>query len=164
MIGSAGALDGVTVTDLTQGLARPYCTMVLGDLGADVIKVERPQTGDQSRTWGPPFIQTESTYYLAVNRNKRSVELDLSTPGGQDVVQRLADRSDVLITNVARLETLKAYRLDPDTLRRRNPRLVYCTISGYGHNSPRSGEPGYDIVAQAESGTMSLTGDVAGPP
>ena len=162
--GADGPLSGVRIVDLTQALAGPYCTMILGDLGADVVKIERPGVGDQSRTWGPPFLEGESTYYLAVNRNKRSVGLNIAVPGGQDVVRRLADRADIFVTNLPRLESLRAYTLDPEVLLSRNPRLVYCMISGYGHSGPRAGEPGYDIVAQGESGTMSLTGDVDGEP
>jgi crotonobetainyl-CoA:carnitine CoA-transferase CaiB-like acyl-CoA transferase len=138
--------------------------MLLGDLGADVIKIERPRVGDQSRTWGPPFLQGESTYYLAVNRNKRSLALNLATPDGQEVLHRLADAADVFVTNLPTRDALRRYRMDPDELTTRNPRLVYCSISGYGHTGPRSTEPGYDIVAQGESGTMSLTGETDGGP
>lgn len=155
---------GLKVVDVTQALAGPYCTMLLGDLGADVIKIERPRIGDQSRTWGPPFLAGESTYYLAVNRNKRSLALDISKPDGQEVLHRLVDGADVFVTNLPTVETLRRYTIDPDTLTSRNPRLVYCGISGYGHTGPRAKEPGYDIVAQGESGTMSLTGETDGGP
>lgn len=160
----AGPLHGIVVIDQTQALAGPYCSMMLGDLGAEVIKIERPGAGDQSRTWGPPFIGQESAYYLAVNRNKRSLTLNFTVPAGREVLYRLIDRADVFLTNLPRLESLQKYQIDYQTLRARNPRLIYAAISGYGHTGPRAGQPGYDIIAQGEAGTMALTGDPTGGP
>ncbi len=160
----AGPLHDIVVIDQTQALAGPYCSMMLGDLGAEVIKIERPGAGDQSRTWGPPFIGQESAYYLAVNRNKRSLTLNFTAPAGREVLYRLIERADVFLTNLPRLESLQKYQIDYETLRARNPRLIYAAISGYGHTGPRAGQPGYDIIAQGEAGTMALTGDPTGGP
>lgn len=157
-------LQGILVVDQTQALAGPYCSMILGDLGAEVIKVERPGGGDQSRTWGPPFIGEESAYYLAVNRNKQSLALNFTTPRGREILHRLLERADIFITNLPRLDSLQKYGLDFETWHARNPRLIYAAISGYGHTGPRAGQPGYDLIAQAESGTMALTGDPNGGP
>lgn len=159
-----GALEGLRVVDLTQALAGPFCTMILGDLGADVIKVERPGEGDQSRGWGPPFLQGESAYYLSTNRNKRSLTLDLDKPAGQEVMTRLLERADVFITNIPRWESLRKRGLDYETVHVRWPRLVYCIISGFGMTGPYAGRSGYDLVAQAMSGTMALTGEPDGEP
>ena len=157
-------LHGLTVIDQTQALAGPYCSMILGDLGANVIKIERPGVGDQSRTWGPPFMGDESSYYLAVNRNKRSLTLNFARPAGQKILHRLLDKADIFMTNLPKLASLQKYQIDYDTLHARNKGLIYTAISGYGHTGPRAGQPGYDIIAQGESGTMSLTGDPAGGP
>ncbi len=151
-------LSGLKVIDQTQALAGPYCTMILGDLGADVIKVERPGSGDQSRTWGPPFIGSDSTYYLAVNRNKRGMTLNITSPAGREILYQLVDNADVFLTNIATTASLKKYGLDYDTLRSRNPRLIYASISGYGRVGPRADQFGYDLVAQGESGMMAITG------
>ena len=159
-----GPLTGINVVDQAQALAGPYCSMMLGDMGANIIKIERPGVGDQSRAWGPPFIGGESTYYLAVNRNKRSLALDFTKPEGRDVLYRLVDRADIFITNVPRVESMEKYGIAYDTLHARNKRLIYAAISGYGHTGPRAGQAGYDIIAQGESGTMALTGDPAGGP
>ena len=159
-----GPLSGTTIIDQTQALAGPYCSMILGDLGADVIKIERPGAGDQSRTWGPPFIGQESAYYLSVNRNKQSLSLNFTTPRGREILHRLLDRADVFVTNLPRLDSLQKYGLDYETWHTRNPRLIYAAISGYGHTGPRAGYPGYDLIAQAEAGTMALTGDPEGGP
>lgn len=159
-----GPLSDLRVVDQTQALAGPYCSMMLGDLGADVIKIERPGVGDQSRTWGPPFLQGESAYYLAVNRNKRSLCLDLANNDAAVAAGQLVDRADVFLTNLPRMESLARFGLDYDTLRKRNPGLIYAAISGYGHTGPRAGQAGYDIIAQGEAGTMSLTGEPGGPP
>ena len=156
-------LSGVTVLDLTRVLSGPYCTMVLADLGARVIKIEKPGTGDDTRAWGPPFAGGESTYFLSVNRNKASVTLDFQTPDGRAILERLIARADVLVENF-RPGTLSRHGLDAVTLMARFPRLIYCAISGYGQTGPRRDEPGYDAVAQAEGGLMSVTGDPAGPP
>jgi len=158
------ALDGIRVIDLTEALAGPFCTMILGDLGADVIKVERPGVGDQARKWGPPFISTESAYFLAVNRNKRSVTIDIAAPDGQQIMRRLLDKADVFVCNVRRLESLQKVGLDPETIRAYNPRLIYCSITGYGRTGPYAGRGGYDLVAQAESGLMAATGEPKGEP
>lgn len=160
----AGPLEGLAVIDQTQALAGPYCSMMLGDLGARVTKIEKPGTGDQSRQWGPPFVGTESSYYLAVNRNKRSITLNVADPEGQAVVQRLAATADVFMTNLPRLDAMHKYHIDYDTLRAANPGLIYLAISGYGHTGPRAGQAGYDLAAQGESGTLFLTGDPDGAP
>jgi len=144
---------------MTEALAGPYCAMMLGDLGAEVIKIERPGVGDQSRGWGPPFVEGESAYYLAVNRNKRSLELDIKKAEDLETLHRLVEISDVFITNNPRLESLERGRLDPQTLRALNPRLIYAAISGYGHTGPKAGRPGYDLIAQAAAGLMALTGE-----
>src|SRR5512141_2338454 len=158
------ALDGIRVIDLTEALAGPYCTMILGDLGADVIKVERPGVGDQSRKWGPPFIGTESAYFLAVNRNKRSVEIDITSADGQASMRKLLEKADVFVCNVRKVESLKKVGLDPETVRAYNPRLIFCSITGYGSTGPHAGRGGYDLVAQAEAGLMAATGDLNGEP
>lgn len=157
-------LRGIKVIEMTEALAGPYCGMLLGDLGADVIKVERPQIGDQARGWGPPFLEGESAYFLSVNRNKRSVELDVKKHDDLDVLQRLAKRADVFLTNNPRLDSLRRCGLDPETLRAANPRLIYGAISGYGHTGPKASRSGYDIIAQGEAGLMALTGPVDGGP
>ena len=149
---------------MTEALAGPYCGMMLGDLGADVIKIERPDSGDQSRRWGPPFLQGESAYYLSVNRNKRSIELNIKAEADLDVLHRLIARSDVFITNIPRMTSLKNAKIDPDTLREINPRLIYAAISGYGHSGPKASRGGYDIIAQGEAGLMALTGEPDGIP
>ncbi|MEM7343187.1 MAG: CaiB/BaiF CoA-transferase family protein [Chloroflexota bacterium] len=159
-----GPLTGVTVIDQTQALAGPYCSMILGDLGADIIKIERPGVGDQSRTWGPPFLGEESSYFLAVNRNKRSITLNFAQSAGQEILYRLLDRADIFMTNLPRLASLQKYKIDFDTLHARNKRLIYAAISGYGHTGPRAGQSGYDLIAQGETGTMALTGDPKGGP
>ena len=157
-------LTGIKVVDMTEALAGPYCAMLLGDLGADVVKVERPGDGDQARGWGPPFLEGESAYFLAINRNKRSIELDIKKPDDLRVLQTLIGRADVFLTNNPRIESLARSQLDPDTLRVRHPRLVYGAVSGYGHTGPKANRAGYDIIAQGESGLMALTGPVDGGP
>jgi crotonobetainyl-CoA:carnitine CoA-transferase CaiB-like acyl-CoA transferase len=151
-------LAGLKVIDQTQALAGPYCSMMLGDLGADVIKIERPGVGDQSRTWGPPFLGSDSTYYLAVNRNKRGMTLNITDPAGREILYSLIDSADVFMTNLATVASLKKYGLDYETLNERNPRLIYASISGYGRVGPRADQFGYDLVAQGESGVMAVTG------
>jgi glutaryl-CoA transferase len=157
-------LAGLKVIDQTQALAGPYCAMMLGDLGADVIKIERPGVGDQSRQWGPPYIQDQSTYYLAANRNKRGIALNIAVEEGREILYKLIEDADIFITNIATRRSLKKYHIDYDSLSKINPRLIYTSISGYGRTGPRADQPGYDLVAQAESGTMSLTGEVDGAP
>jgi len=158
------ALDGIRVVDLTEALAGPYCTMILGDLGADVIKIERPGVGDQARKWGPPFVGGESAYFLAVNRNKRSAAIDITTGDGQRAMRGLLERADVFVCNVRRVESLKKYGLDPEATLGFNPRLVYCSITGYGRTGPYAGRGGYDLVAQGEAGLMAATGEPGGEP
>jgi formyl-CoA transferase/CoA:oxalate CoA-transferase len=157
-------LEGIRVIDLTEALAGPYCAMILGDLGADVVKIERPGAGDQSRRWGPPFVGTESAYYLSVNRNKRSVALDIKSAEGREQVRRLLETADVFVCNVPRAESLREAGLLPETLLAANPRLVYCSITAYGRTGPYSGRSGYDLVAQGEAGLMAVTGEVDGAP
>lgn len=152
------ALEGVSIVDLSQALAGPYCTMLLGDLGADVIKVERPQIGDMARGWGPPFLDGESAYFLSTNRNKRGMTLNLATQKGQEIIHRLLEGADILVTSLHKMASLKRFSLDYETVRRFNPRLIYCSITGYGHTGPMAGRGGYDVVAQGEAGLMSLTG------
>jgi formyl-CoA transferase/CoA:oxalate CoA-transferase len=159
----AGPLTGITVLDFTRVLSGPYCTMVLSDLGARVIKVEHPTRGDDTRHWGPPFLGRESAYFLSVNRNKESLSLDFKHPGGRAVIDRLLPRVDVVVENF-RPGTLDAIGLDAKTSLARFPRLIYCSISGYGQTGPRAAEAGYDAVIQAEGGLMSVTGDRDGPP
>jgi crotonobetainyl-CoA:carnitine CoA-transferase CaiB-like acyl-CoA transferase len=157
-------LTGIKVVDMTEALAGPYCAMLLGDLGADVVKVERPGDGDQARGWGPPFLEGESAYFLSINRNKRSIELDTKNAADLRVLQTLIGRADVFLTNNPRLTSLARVSLDPKTLRARHPRLVYGAISGYGHTGPKANRGGYDIIAQGEAGLMALTGPVEGGP
>ena len=154
-------LNNVKVLDLTRVLAGPLCTMTLGDLGADIIKVERPGVGDDTRGWGPPFDERgESAYYLSINRNKKSIALDLDNEGDQRVITELAAKADVVVDNF-RPGTLERRNLDPLDLLERNPRLIWCTITGFGESNPRAG---YDLVVQAESGWMSITGEPDGDP
>jgi crotonobetainyl-CoA:carnitine CoA-transferase CaiB-like acyl-CoA transferase len=157
-------LDSIRVVEMTEALAGPYCAMLLGDFGADVIKVERPGTGDQSRGWGPPFVGSESAYYLAANRNKRSVTLNYDHPRGAEALQKLVASADVFITNQPSLASLKKRGIDPEALCERHSRLVYCSITGYGFSGPKAGRPGYDILAQSETGVMSFTGEPGGGP
>ncbi|MDE2776362.1 MAG: CaiB/BaiF CoA-transferase family protein [Chloroflexota bacterium] len=157
-------LSGIRVVDQTQALAGPYTTMILGDLGADVIKIEKPGIGDNSRQWAPPIIGDQSCYYLAVNRNKRGIALDIRAECGREFTHKLAGGADVFLTNLRTSEALRRHGIDYETLRAINPRLVYVSISGYGRVGPRAGQPGYDLVSQAESGTVALTGEVDGAP
>lgn len=160
---SSGApLAGVRVVDLSRVLAGPYATMTLADLGADVVKVEHPRGGDETRSWGPPFVGGESAYFLSVNRSKRSVALDLKDPDGRDLALELCARADVVIENF-RSGSAERLGLGYATVRRRRPNVVYCTITGFGPREPRT-RPGYDFTAQAESGLMSITGEPDGEP
>ncbi len=151
-------LDGIRVLEMTEALAGPYCAMALGDLGADVIKIERRGLGDQSRRWGPPFLDGESAYFLSVNRNKRSIELDIRDAGDLAVLHGLIASADVFLTNNPRMDSLARYRLDPHTVAGLNPALVYGAISGYGHTGLKAGRGGYDVIAQGEAGLMAITG------
>jgi crotonobetainyl-CoA:carnitine CoA-transferase CaiB-like acyl-CoA transferase len=157
-----GALSGLVVADFSRVLAGPLATMMLGDLGATVIKVEQPGRGDDTRAWGPPYVDGESTYYLSSNRNKRSIALDLRTPEGAALARTLAARADVMVENF-RDGGLAQYELDFESVRRTNPGVVYCSITGFG-SGPGAALPGYDFIAQAVGGLMSLTGPEGGPP
>ncbi len=157
-------LDSIRVVEMTEALAGPYCAMLLGDFGADVIKVERPGSGDQSRGWGPPFVGSESAYYLAANRNKRSITLNYDHPRGTEALQKLLASADVFIANQPSLASLQKRGIDPDSMCAKYPPLIYCSITGYGFTGPKAGMPSYDILAQAEAGVMSFTGEPDGGP
>ncbi|XP_034040200.1 succinate--hydroxymethylglutarate CoA-transferase [Thalassophryne amazonica] len=156
-------LEGVKVLDLTRVLAGPFATMILGDLGADVIKVERPGSGDDTRSWGPPFVSSESVYFLSVNRNKKSVAVDLKHPKGVKVILELAAVSQVLVENYLPGK-LDQMGLGYDQISRVNPQIIYCSISGYGQTGPQAQSPGYDSIASAMSGMMHITGPEDGDP
>lgn len=158
-----GALNGLKVLDLTRVLAGPFCAMVLGDLGADVLKIERPGQGDDTRAWGPPFADGESAYYLNINRNKRSMTLNLGRERGRLILAQLIEASDIVIDNF-KPGTMEGWGFDDDWFADRAQQAVRCTISGYGSTGPRSGDPGYDFITQAESGLMSITGEPDGRP
>ncbi len=155
-------LNGIKVLDLSRVLAGPYCTQMLGDLGADVWKVESPK-GDETRAWGPPYLEGESTYYLSVNRNKRSIVVDLKNPEGVALVRELAGKADVLVENF-KTGDLERYGLGYEQLKDADPRLIYTSITGFGHTGPRANEPGYDAAIQGMSGLMAMTGEADGPP
>jgi crotonobetainyl-CoA:carnitine CoA-transferase CaiB-like acyl-CoA transferase len=157
-----GPLAGVRVLDLTRVLAGPFCAMMLGDMGAEVIKVEEPGKGDDTRSW-PPFVEGEATYFMSVNRNKRSITLNLKAPEGQEILRKLARKSDVLVENF-RPGTMEKLGFGYRALARLNPRLVYCSVSGFGESGPEAHRAGYDLIVQAESGVMDLTGFSDGPP
>src|SRR5579864_6774719 len=158
-----GPLSGVVVLDLSRVLAGPYCTMMLGDMGAAVIKVEHPGDGDDTRRFGPPYVAGESAYYLGLNRNKYGITLDFGTPDGKERLLGLIQQADILVQNF-RPGSLDRKGLGYEDLRAINPRLIYCSISGYGQSGPRRELPGYDYIAQAESGLMSITGEIQGEP
>ncbi len=158
-----GALEGITILDFTRVLAGPYCTMTLSDLGAAIIKVENPKGGDESRTFRPPSFGDESSYFLAVNRNKKSVALNVGSPEGQAVARDLAAKADVVMENF-RTGVMERWGLDYESLAATDPTIVYCSISGYGRDSALSDRAGYDPVIQAESGIMSVTGEADGGP
>ncbi|MBX9810062.1 MAG: CoA transferase [Burkholderiales bacterium] len=160
---NGGALEGVRVLDLTRILAGPLCTMMLGDMGADVIKVEPPGAGDDTRSWGPPFVGGEAAYFLGLNRNKRSITLNMAVKPGQEILAGLIRKSDVLVENF-KVGTLEKWGFGNDWLRANAPRLIRCSITGYGANGPKGGLPGYDFILQAESGLMSITGPQDGVP
>ncbi|MCX7707907.1 MAG: CoA transferase [Anaerolineae bacterium] len=157
-------LSGLRVIDMTEALAGPYCTMYLGDMGADVIKIERRGTGDQTRGWGPPFVNGESAYFMSTNRNKRSMTLDITTPEGGAILRRLIDGADIFVNNLPRFSSMQKLGIDPDACLARNPRLIHVSITSFGHTGPRAGQPGYDILSQGMSGIMSLTGEPDGEP
>ena len=156
-------LHGITILDLSRVLSGPYCTMLAADMGARVIKIEHPNGGDDTRAWGPPFVKGESSYFLSINRGKESVALDFKTPKGRDVIRAIAERADVVVENF-RPGTLDRAGLGYAELSADTPRLIWVSISGYGQNGPRRDEPGYDAVAQAEGGLMSITGEPEGSP
>ena len=166
----AGALAGIKVLDLSRVLAGPWCTQILADLGADVVKVELPQAGDDTRHWGPPFLQDEegrdtdqASYFASCNRNKRSVTIDMSKPEGQALIRQLAEQADVLVENF-KVGGLRKYGLDHASLSALNPRLVYCSVTGFGQTGPYAERAGYDLLVQASSGMMSITGRADGEP
>ncbi|MGZ8228953.1 MAG: CaiB/BaiF CoA transferase family protein [Burkholderiales bacterium] len=159
----SGALKGLRVLDLTRILAGPLCTMMLGDMGADVIKVEPPGTGDDTRTWGPPFAEKESAYFLGINRNKRSITLNMAVKPGQEILAKLVAQCDVLVENF-KVGTLEKWGFGNDWLQEHAPRVIRCSITGYGSTGPKAGLPGYDFILQAESGLMSICGDPDGDP
>lgn len=162
----SGPLAGVKVLDLSRVLAGPWCAQMLGDLGADVVKVEQPGQGDDTRRWGPPFLADgsgDSAYYLCANRNKRSIAVDLADPAGAELIGRLAEQSDIVIENF-RVGGLARYGLDYPTLSARNPRLIYCSITGFGQDGPYRSRGGYDFLIQGMSGLMSVTGRADGEP
>jgi crotonobetainyl-CoA:carnitine CoA-transferase CaiB-like acyl-CoA transferase len=158
-----GALDGLLVADFSRVLAGPLCTQTLGDLGADVVKVERPGAGDDTRTWGPPWVADGATYYLGLNRNKRSIALDLADAGDAQLARRLAERADVLVESF-RPGTIDRLGLGYETVAASNPRVVYCSISAFGSGEQAARLPGYDLLLQAMSGLMSVTGEPEGRP
>ena len=161
---NAGALAGIKVLDLSRVLAGPWCTQVLADLGADVVKVERPGLGDDTRQWGPPFLKdaegndtTQASYFTACNRNKRSVTIDMATPEGQALIKQMALQADIVVENF-KVGGLKQYGLDHKSLRALNPRLIYCSVTGFGQDGPYAERAGYDLMVQAMTGMMSITG------
>ena len=165
-----GPLDGLIVLDLSRILAGPTCTQVLGDMGATIIKIEHPERGDDTRTWGPPFATGDdgqptdlSSYFMSTNRNKLSVAVDIATPEGQAIIRQIAARADIVIENF-KPGGLDKYQLDHGTILNAHPSLIYCSISGYGQTGPNRNKPGYDLMAQGYSGIMSLTGEADGAP
>ena len=158
-----GPLSGIRVIDLTRILAGPICTMNLGDMGAEILKVEQPGTGDDTRSWGPPFVEGEAAYFLGINRNKRSITLNLKEERGKEILRELLINADVLIENF-KVGTLERWGFTKKWIEENVPQLVHCSITGYGEKGPKGGMPGYDFLLQAESGLMSVTGDSDGGP
>ena len=156
-------LDGIRVLDLSRILAGPYCSMLLSDFGADVIKIENPDKGDDTRAYGPPFVEGESVYFMSVNRGKKSLTLNLKSPEGREVLTKLIRRSDVLLENFRR-DFLPSIGFGYDEVAKLNPKIIYTSITGYGHTGPWADRPGYDLAVQGQSGIMSLTGSPDGPP
>jgi formyl-CoA transferase len=159
----AGPLHGIRVVDLTRALAGPYCTLLLGDMGADVIKIELPGSGDETRQWGPPFVAGESSYFMSVNRNKRSVTLDLKVESGQEALRRLTKSADVLVENF-RPGTMDRLGLSYEQAKELNPSLVFCSVSGFGQTGPRARQPAYDAILQGMGGIQHLSGEADGGP
>ena len=159
----AGPLEGVRVIDLTRILAGPYCTMMLGDMGAEVIKIEHPQGGDDTRGWGPPFLNGVSTYFISINRNKKSLTLNLKDERGKDLLRDLIRKGDVVVENF-RPGTLDKLGFSWEEIHRINPAVIFASLSGFGQTGPRKNEPGFDVVIQGEGGIMSITGEPDGPP
>ncbi len=164
------SLQSIRVLDLSRVLAGPYCTQMLGDLGAEIIKIEKPGAGDDTRLWGPPFLKdkngndtTESAYYLSINRNKKSVAIDIRTDEGQKIIHQLLEQSDILIENF-KVGGLEKYGLGYEQLKTKYPKLIYCSITGFGQTGPMAEEPGYDLIAQAMAGLMAVTGEPDGAP
>jgi len=160
---NSGCLDGIRILDLSRILAGPFCTQLLGDLGAEVVKIEQPGKGDDTRQWGPPWFHGESAYYLSCNRNKKSVTVNLQTEAGRDLIRQLASHCDVLVENF-KTGAMAKWELDYSSLREINPRLIYCAITGYGQTGPLAARPGYDFIIQAQGGLMSITGEPDGEP
>ncbi len=166
---NAKALAGLKVLDLSRILAGPWCSQMLADLGADVIKIERPGKGDDTRGWGPPYVKNEqgepveSAYFLSTNRGKRSLAIDISRPEGQAIIRSLAEKADIMIENF-KVGGLKKYGLDYESLKNKNPRLIYCSITGFGQNGPYAESPGYDFMIQGLGGLMHITGEPDGQP
>lgn len=167
---NTSALKNITVLDLSRILAGPTCTQLLGDMGADIIKVERPKAGDDTRKWGPPYVQNskgqdtnESAYYLSSNRNKRSITIDMSQPEGQDLIRQLLKKTDILVENF-KVGGMEKYGLSYDEIKQQYPDLIYCSISGFGQTGPYAKRPGYDFLIQAMGGIMSFTGEPEGDP
>ena len=156
-------LDGIGVVDLTRVLAGPYCTMMLADMGAEVIKIEMPGKGDDTRAWGPPFINGESAYFLSINRNKKSLTLDLSKKEGKDILRSLIEKNDIVVENF-RPGVMDRLGFGYEQVKELNPKAIFCSVSGFGHSGPYSQRPGYDVLVQGEGGIMSLTGPEKGPP
>ena len=157
-----GALDGVKILDLSSALAGPYCTMMLADMGAEVIKVEPPE-GDVSRSWGPPFIEGESSYFLSINRNKKSIVINLKSEKGKEIVLKLAEKCDVFVENF-RPGVAKRLGVDYETVKKVNPKIIYCSISGFGQEGPYRDYPAFDQILQGMGGLMSITGEPGRPP
>ncbi|XP_062580515.1 succinate--hydroxymethylglutarate CoA-transferase-like, partial [Saccostrea cucullata] len=158
-----GPLSGYRILDMSRVLAGPYCTMILGDLGAEVIKIERPGSGDDTRLWGPPFKGSESVYFLTINRNKKSVAVDIKSERGQDIIRKLATKCDVLVENYIPGK-LEQYGLGYQQLQNEAPQLIYCSISGYGQTGPYAKRAGYDVIVSGVAGLMYITGPKGGEP
>jgi len=159
----ARALEGIKILDFSRALAGPYCTMLLADMGAEVIKIEAPGSGDDSRAWGPPFVEGESAYFLSVNRNKKSISLNLKSKDAKSIINRMIEKADVLLeTN--RPGAMDRLGLDYESVKKINQKIIYCSISGFGQTGPYRERPGFDQVLQGMGGIMGITGEPGGPP